>query len=134
MLDAVPTSLQPKVKAALHTIMNAEHKEAAELAIDQFAATYGAKYPKAVDKVLKDRAVLLAHFAFPAEHWVHLRTTDEIVKRVGVPQVLDNARSSLLRFARSPAAGSSSVFTRVFHFAVRRRYSASAETPAARSC
>ena len=78
VLDAVPTSLQPKVKAALHTIMNAENKEAADLAIDQFEATYGTKYPKAVDKVLKDRDVLLAHFDFPAEHWVHLRTTNAI--------------------------------------------------------
>lgn len=45
VLDAVPSSLQPKVKAALHTIMNAENKEAADLAIDQFEATYGVKYP-----------------------------------------------------------------------------------------
>jgi len=78
VLDAVPTSLQPKVKAALHTIMNAENKDAADLAIDQLEANYGAKYPKAVDKVLKDRDVLLAHFDFPAEHWIHLRTTNVI--------------------------------------------------------
>src|ERR687883_471543 len=78
VLDAVPTSPQPKVKAALHTIMNAENKEVADLAIDEFEATYGAKYPKAVDKVLKDRDALLAHFDFPAEHWVHLRTTNVI--------------------------------------------------------
>ena len=76
VLDAVPSSLQPKVKAALHNIMNAENKEAGDLAIDQFQATYGAKYPKAVDKVLKDREVLLTHFDFPVEHWIHLRTTD----------------------------------------------------------
>jgi putative transposase len=66
------------VKAALHTIMNAENKEAADLAIDQFEATYGTKYPKVVDKVLKGREVLLAHFDFPADHWVHLRTTNAI--------------------------------------------------------
>jgi transposase-like protein len=78
VLDAVPTGLQPKVKAALHTIMNAENKEAADLAIDQFEASYGVKYPKAVDKLLKDRAALLAHFDFPADHWVHLRTTNAI--------------------------------------------------------
>src|SRR5215470_960540 len=78
VLDAVPSGLQPKVKAALHTIMNAENKEAADLAIDQFDTTYAAKYPKAVDKVLKDRDALLAHFEFPAEHWVHLRTTNVI--------------------------------------------------------
>jgi transposase-like protein len=78
VLDAVPTSLRPKVKAALHSIMNAENKEAADLAIDQFEATYGAKYAKAVDKVLKDRGVLLTHFDFPADHWIHLRTTNVI--------------------------------------------------------
>ena len=58
--------------------MNAEDKQAADLAIDQFQATYGAKYPKAVDKVLKDREVLLTHFDFPVEHWIHLRTTNVI--------------------------------------------------------
>jgi putative transposase len=78
LLDAVPTSLQPKVKAALHNIMNAEDKDAAEVAIDQFQASYGAKYPKAVDKILRDRAVLLTHFDFPVEHWIHLRTTNVI--------------------------------------------------------
>ena len=77
-LDAVPTSLRPKVKAALHNIMNAENKEAADLALDRFQETYAAKYPKAVDKVLKDREVLLTHFDFPAEHWIHLRTTNAI--------------------------------------------------------
>ena len=78
MLDAVPTSLRPKVKAALHNIMNAENKESADLAIDEFDATYGAKYAKAVNKVLNDREVLLTHFDFPADHWIHLRTTNVI--------------------------------------------------------
>jgi transposase-like protein len=70
VLDTVPSSLRPKVKAALHNIMNAENKVAAELAIDEFEANYGAKYAKAVDKVLKDRHVLLTQFDFPAEHWI----------------------------------------------------------------
>jgi transposase-like protein len=77
-LDALPKSLQPKAKAALHEIMNAEHKEAAEAAIDRFQEAYGAKYPKAVEKLLKDREVLLVHFDFPAEHWIHLRSTNAI--------------------------------------------------------
>jgi transposase-like protein len=78
ILDAMPSSLRPKVKAALHTIMNAENKEAADLALDRFQETYAAKYPKAADKLLKDRDVLLAHFDFPADHWIHLRTTNAI--------------------------------------------------------
>src|SRR5205814_9294115 len=58
--------------------MNAEHREAAEAAADRFQETYGAKYPKATEKLIKDREALLAHFAYPAEHWVHLRTTNAI--------------------------------------------------------
>ena len=78
VLDAVPSSLQPKVKTALHSLMNAENKEAADVAIDELQATYGAKYAKSVDKVLKDRDVLLTHFDFRADHWIHLRTTNVI--------------------------------------------------------
>src|SRR5712691_591842 len=77
-LDALPQSLQSKAKAALHEIMNAENKEAADQAVDHFQETYAVKYPKAADKLLKDREVLLAHFDFPAEHWIHLRTTNAI--------------------------------------------------------
>jgi transposase-like protein len=77
-LDALPKSLQLKAKAALHEIMNAEHKQAAEAAVDRFQETYGAKYPKAVEKLLKDREALLVHFDFPAEHWIHLRSTNAI--------------------------------------------------------
>ena len=73
-----PQACSRSSKPALHNIMNAEDKQAADLAIDQFQATYGAKYPKAVDKVLKDREVLLTHFDFPVEHWIHLRTTNVI--------------------------------------------------------
>jgi putative transposase len=78
VLDALPKSLQPKAKAALHEIMNAENKEAAETAMDRFHQTYGAKYQKATERLLKDREVLLTHFAYPAEHWVHLRSTNAI--------------------------------------------------------
>ena len=78
ILDAVPKGIQPKVKAALHEIMNAEHEDAASLAADRFVETYGAKYPKATEKLLKDKEVLLTHYDFPAEHWIHLRTTNAI--------------------------------------------------------
>jgi hypothetical protein len=78
VLDALPKGLQPKAKAALHEIMNAENKDAAELAMDRFQEAYEAKYPKATEKLVKDREVLLTHFEYPAEHWIHLRTTNAI--------------------------------------------------------
>ena len=53
--------------------MNAENKEAADAALDRFQETYRAKYPRATEKLLREREVLLTHFDYPAEHWVHLR-------------------------------------------------------------
>ena len=71
-------AVQPKAKAALHEIMKAENKEAADAAMDRFQETYGAKYPKATEKLLREREVLLTHFEYPAEHWVHLLSTNAI--------------------------------------------------------
>jgi putative transposase len=47
------------------------------VAFEAFAETYEVKYEKAVDCLTKDRAVLLAFYDFPAEHWKHLRTTNK---------------------------------------------------------
>ncbi len=49
-----------------------------ETAFDWFLKTYDGKYPKATHCLLKDREELLAFYDFPAEHWVHLRTTNPI--------------------------------------------------------
>lgn len=78
VLDKLPQGLQAKAKRALHEIMNAETRDAAEKAADQFVADYGAKYPKAVDSLVRDREKLFSYFDFPAEHWIHLRTANPI--------------------------------------------------------
>ena len=43
-----------------------------------FAAAYGAKFPKAAAKIVDDEDELLAFYDYPAEHWIHLRTTNPI--------------------------------------------------------
>jgi transposase-like protein len=43
-----------------------------------FADAYGAKWPKAAAKITEDLDVLLAFYDDPAEHWIHLRTTNPI--------------------------------------------------------
>lgn len=78
VLDKLPKGLQPKAKRALHEIMAAEDREQAELLIKRFAEEYGAKYPKAVESLRRDEEKLLTFYAFPAEHWRHLRTTNPI--------------------------------------------------------
>jgi putative transposase len=78
VMNALPKSAQPAARAALREVRDAEDRQHAEQALDSFVKDYEAKWPKAVDKVTKDREALLAFFAFPAEHWIHLKTTNPI--------------------------------------------------------
>jgi len=78
VLNELPKSIQGKAKAGLHEIWMAETQAQAEKAFDRFVRDFGAKYPKAVDILVKDRAVLLSFYDFPAEHWIHIRTTNPI--------------------------------------------------------
>ena len=78
VLDKLPKGVQPKAKAALHDIYEAEGRAKAEKAFDLLVSTYGAKYPKAVECLAKDREALLVFYDFPAEHWRHIRTTNPI--------------------------------------------------------
>jgi len=78
VLDKLPKRLQPQAKAKLNDIWQAETRAAAESAFDLFVSTYEAKYPKVTECLQKDRDVLLTFYGFPAEHWIHLRTTNPI--------------------------------------------------------
>jgi putative transposase len=78
VLAALPKSAHPGARKALAEIYNAEHRDHAVTAARAFQANYGAKWPKAVAKIVDDLDVLLAFYDFPAEHWVHLRTTNPI--------------------------------------------------------
>lgn len=78
VLDKLPKRMQPGAKEKIHEIWMAATREHASQAFDLFLETYGAKYPKACECLKKDREVLLAFYDFPAEQWVHLRTTNPI--------------------------------------------------------
>jgi transposase-like protein len=78
VLSALPTSAHPGAKKALAEIWNAEDREHARRAVAAFKLAYGAKFGKAVAKVVDDLDELLAFYDYPAEHWVHLRTTNPI--------------------------------------------------------
>jgi putative transposase len=77
-LAALPKSAHPGALAALREIYNAEDVDKAQIAIKAFEIDYGAKHPKAVAKIVDDADVLLEFYRYPAEHWVHLRTTNPI--------------------------------------------------------
>jgi putative transposase len=78
VLDSLPKRLREEAKENLHDIWMADTKQHAHEALDLFVKTYEAKYPKAVERLVKDQETLLSFYDFPAEHWVHLRTTNPI--------------------------------------------------------
>ena len=78
VLAALPKSAHRGALAAIKDIYNAEDIDHAQVAIKAFEVDYGAKYPKAVAKIVDDTDVLLEFYRYPAEHWIHLRTTNPI--------------------------------------------------------
>lgn len=78
VLDKLPRSVQPKAKTVLHEAMNAPTIAECNKSLDGFIEAYAAKYPKATKSLVEAREKLVTHFEFPAEHWLHLRTTNPI--------------------------------------------------------
>ena len=78
VLAALPKSAHPAAKKALAEIYNAEDKTHALAAAKAFEREFGTKWPKAAAKITDDLDVLLAFYDYPAEHWIHLRTTNPI--------------------------------------------------------
>jgi len=106
VLDKLPKRLQGQAKAHLHEIMYAPDRATAKAEIKTFQDTYEAKYPKAVASLTDNLDRLLTFFDFPAEHWVHLRTTNPIESAFGTVK----ARTKKTRGAGSRAAGLAMAF------------------------
>ena len=96
VLDKLPKSIQSRAKDNLHQIWMAETKEQSEKAFDHFIQSYEAKYPKATDCLAKDRDVLLTFYDFPAEHWIHLRTTNPIESTFATVRLRTNKTRGML--------------------------------------
>jgi len=78
VLGSLPTSVQAGARKALAEIRDAPDRGHASQAIEAFARDYGVKWPKAVAKITDDAEELLTFYDFPAEHWLHLKTSNPI--------------------------------------------------------
>jgi putative transposase len=78
VLDALPKSVQPTAKKMLAEIRDAEDRDHAAAAAKRFDAEFRPKWPKAADKIRDDLDRLLTFYDFPAEHWLHLKTSNPI--------------------------------------------------------
>lgn len=78
IVDAVPQKVQPAVKAHVQRIAAATSRAAAERERRSFRLAYQQRFPKAVERLERDWERLVAYYAFPKEHWRHLRTTNVV--------------------------------------------------------
>jgi len=101
VLDKLPKRLQPRAKEGLHEIMRAPDRKSAREEINRFSQEFDARYPKAVETLLKDQDQLLTFFDFPAQHWIHLRTSNVIESSFSTVK----ARTRKTRGAGSRKAG-----------------------------
>ena len=101
VMNALPKSAQPAARASLAEVRDAEDRDHAKEALERFAKDYEAKWPKAAEKVTKDTDALLAFFDFPAEHWVHLKTTNPIESTFATVRL----RTKVIKGPGSRAAG-----------------------------
>ena len=106
VLGALPKRIHAGARRALNEIIMAEDRTHAERAIDAFAAGYGIKWPKAVAKVTGETERLLCFFDYPAEHWIHLRTTNPIESTFATVR----HRTKVTKGAGSKAAGLAMAF------------------------
>jgi transposase-like protein len=106
VLSALPKSAHPGAKKALAEIWNAEDRDHARRAVAAFKLAYGAKFAKAVAKITDDLDELLAFYDYPAEHWIHLRTTNPIESTFATVR----NRSKITKGPGSKAAGIAMAF------------------------
>lgn len=78
VLDKMAKSVQPHAKKLIHDMYMAPTKEDGISAFNSFIKLYEAKYPKACECLQKDQKQLFTFYDYPAEHWVHIRTTNPI--------------------------------------------------------
>jgi len=100
VLDALPKRRHAEAKRAIASVYGAETRTGALIAAKAFADAF-AEFPKATAKITGELDALLAFYDFPAEHWVHLRTTNPIESTFSTVRL----RTKVTRGAGSRKAG-----------------------------
>ena len=106
VLAALPKSAHRTARRMLAEIRDAEDRDRALRAVHAFAHHFGGKWPKAVAKIVDDIEALLAFYDFPAEHWIHLKTTNPIESTFSTVRL----RTRVTKGAGSRAAGLAMAF------------------------
>lgn len=76
VLDVMPKRVRAEAGVCLKAMPYAETRAECERLRDGFIRRYGKDYPQAEKKLLSDWERMITFYAFPKEHWVHIRTTN----------------------------------------------------------
>jgi len=106
VLGCLPKAVHAGVRRALAEIRDAPDRDHATQAIRALVRDYGVKWPKAVAKITDDAEELLTFFDFPAEHWLHLKTSNPIESTFSPVR----ARTRVTKGPGSKAAGLAMAF------------------------
>ena len=91
VLDALPKRIRCEAKESLCKIPYAETQRECERLRDTFMLRYQKNYPKAVEKLQSDWERMVTFYAYPKEHWVHLRTTNVVESPFGAIRLRTDA-------------------------------------------
>ena len=91
VLDALPKRTRCEAKESLCKIPYAETQRECERLRDTFILRYQKNYPKAVEKLQADWERMVTFYAYPKEHWVHLRTTNVVESPFGAIRLRTDA-------------------------------------------
>ncbi len=103
VLDAVPAQAEAEVKAHLQKIAGAESHAAAERERRRFRLAYQQRFPKAVERLERAWDRMVAYYAFPQEHWKHLRTTNVIESPFAAVRLRTSAAKGFKRVENATA-------------------------------
>jgi transposase-like protein len=103
VLDQLPRKEQPRAREYLRRIAYAETRAECERRREEFRSRYGKLYPKAAEVLERDWERMVTFYAFPREHWKHLRTTNVVESPFGAVRLRTDAAKRYRRVAGATA-------------------------------
>lgn len=103
VLDHFPQKLQAEAKALLRAMPSATTQAECERLRDAFAARYRKTHPKAVQTLSRDWERMVAFYAFPKAHWIHLRTTNIVESPFAAVRLRTSAAKRFKKIANAEA-------------------------------
>jgi len=103
VLDKLPRKQQAEARPLLCAIPYAGTRQEAETQRDVFVQRYAKAYPEAAKNLCADWERMVTFYAFPKEHWKHLRTTNVVESPFAAVRLRTSAAKRFKKVASATA-------------------------------